>query len=236
MLGKEFNNIYKDQLFYKILNRDCLDYYGITYDNGLNIFNGSLSYIDNIINKENNENKYNEIESNDGIVFFKKEDIYLMCNNYDAHYIVSISLPDDAIINIYDNGLYLTDKIIINMQNGGLIEDFEYWENGDFCKRQVQENGNTLRFVKYKNKYICKLALEENSNAFQFVDDNLKDNNICEYAVKRNGLNLQFVPYNMRTEEICKYAVKNNSDAIHFVPYNHKDMFYGKKRKYGFFN
>ena len=235
MLGKEFNNIYQNQLFYKILNRDCLDYYGITYNDGLNIFNDSLNYIDSIIDKENNF-RYNEIETKDGIVFFKKEDIYLMCNNYDAHYIVSVSLPDNALINMYDNGLYLTDKIIINMQNGGLIEDFDCWYEEDFCKRQVQENGNTLRFVKCKNKYICNLALEENGNSFQFIDDKYKDHIICEYAVKKNGLNLQFVPYNMRTEEVCKSAVKNNVDALQFVPYNHKDIFYGKKRKYGFFN
>ena len=234
MLGKEFNNIYQNQLFYKILNRDCLDYYGITYDNGLNIFNNSLNYIDTIIG-ENNNFKYNEIESKDGIVFFKKEDIHLMCNNYDAHYIVSISLPDDAIINMYDNGLYMTNKIIINMQNGGLLEDFTYWYDEDFCKRQVQENGITLRFVKCKNKYICKLALEETGTAFQYIDDIFKDPYICEYAVKSNGLNLQFIPYNMRTEEVCKSAVKNNVNAIQFVPDSYKNMFYGKKRKYGFF-
>lgn len=235
MLGKEFNNIYQNQLFYKILSRDCFDYYGITYDDGINVFNNSLNYIDTIIDKENYF-KYNDIESKDGIVFFKKEDIYLMCNNYGAHYIVTVSLPDDAIISMYDNGLYVTDKIIINMQNGTLIEDFIYWNDEDFCKRQVQESGITLRFVKCKSKYICKLAFEENCNAFQFIDDKYKDHIICEYAVKKNGLNLQFVPYNMRTEEVCKSAVKNNADAIHFVPYNHKDIFYGKKRKYGFFN
>jgi len=40
----------------------------------------------------------------------------------------------------------------------------------------------------------------------------------------------------MRTEEVCNSAVKNNVDAIHFVPHIYKDIFYGKKRKYGFFN
>jgi len=226
MLGSKFNKIYQNQLFYKILNISCLDYNRIIYDDGLNIFNNS------IVDKEN---YYSEIESIDGIVFFKKEDIHLMCNNYEAYYIVSVSVPDDAFINMYDNGLYVTDKIIINMKDAKFIEDFIYWNDQDFCKRQVQENGYTLRFVKNKSKYICKLALEENGNAFQYVDDIYKDHYICEYAVKKNGLNLQFVPYDLRTEEVCKSALKNNIDAIQFVPQHiYINIFQNKKRKYGF--
>ncbi len=83
-------------------------------------------------------------------------------------WIREVILPDDAKIYVEKNK-YKADKFILKekMEINQLLE----WNDPDFCKSAVRQNGMALQFIKPEllTKDICKLAVKQNGFAFQYV-------------------------------------------------------------------
>ena len=87
-----------------------------------------------------------------------------------------------------------------------LLEDFPSWNNLEFCKLAVQQNGYALKYVNGQTEEICKLAVQQKGYALCYVKE--RTDEICKLAVQQNGLALHYVKE--QTEEICKLAVQQN--------------------------
>ena len=67
---------------------------------------------------------------------------------------------------------------------------------------KVQQNGDTLRYVKQQTEGICKLAVGQDGDALQFVQQQTEE--ICKLAVQQNGHALRFVDKNIFKNDYIK--------------------------------
>ena len=142
--GFEFKQIYGND-FYKIFTNDLLhsDYQCV---NGINISSQTL----------NDDGTY----TNNGIYFIETKKIPLWIgNNPEKKYIVKVDVLDDSQIYV-ENDKFKTDKFSIDLSTKCEIKDFSYWNNSDFCKLAVQQNGLALCYVKNPTEEICSALFE----------------------------------------------------------------------------
>ena len=71
------------------------------------------------------------------------------------------------------------------------IEEYENWENEEYCRKMAEQDGLALQYVKEQTEKICELAATQNGLALQYVKEQTEK--ICEIAVKQDGLALQYV-------------------------------------------
>ena len=169
---------------------------GYQYKEGLNCLNGEF----------NNE----KICDSGGLYFCRKEDIgkWINYNDKVMYYIWDVELCEDS--KIVDMGDKLkTDKFILTNKR-------EKWNDDEFCKLAVQQDGYTLQYVKPElmTDEICKLAVKKNCYALQFIEEQTDE--ICKLAVQQNSYVLKYVKE--QTDEICKLAVRRN--GLHWNMYN----------------
>jgi hypothetical protein len=198
-LGSSFNEINKEKKFYKITNKEE-KHFDFQYKDGLNIDIHEFNPTD---------------ECEQGGLYFTE------LNNIKYYFefgiwIREVILPDDAQIYV-ENKKYKADKFILKekMEINQLLE----WNDPDFCKSAVQQNGCALQYVKseFQTEDICKLAVQQNGYAILYVNSELLTEDICKSAVQRHGCALQFIKPELLTEDICKLAVQQNGCALVYI-------------------
>ena len=195
MAGYEFKLKYPNTKFYKLTNEsECHN--NFQFKDGLNV--------DTI--------KFNPLGEcyPGGLYFTELNKISCWISYIDIMYIREVEIIDDSVVKIEQNK-FKTDKFIL--KNKQLISDFEYWNDLEFCKLYVKQNGMALRYVRNKTDELYKEAVKQNGMALRYV---LKQTDeICLLAVKNFGGALKYVL--VQTDEICKEAVKNYGMALKYV-------------------
>jgi hypothetical protein len=70
-------------------------------------------------------------------------------------------------------------------------DEFEQWNNPDYCKTAVQKNGFALKYVLKQTPMLCRIAVKQNGYALQYVQQQTPK--LCQTAVKKNGYALLYV-------------------------------------------
>jgi phosphoribosyl-ATP pyrophosphohydrolase len=152
-----------------------------------------------------------ELRIHDGVRFFVKEQISSFITGYHLEsciYIIEVTVPNNAKVFEIKTEYYgynKTDKILINLDNKILLENWDMWNDYDFCLKVVQKNGNLLKYVKEQTTDICLAAVQQNGWALEYVKEETPE--ICIAAVKQNGS--AFFLVKNQTPEICMVAVKS---------------------------
>jgi hypothetical protein len=188
--GNEFNALYPNTEFYKVLTKDY-KHYDFTYQHGLNVdhipFNTS------------------GICSLGGLYFTEVDKVSYWIDRFKSVYIAKVTIPSNASVYV-EKDKFKADQFILDLDNKVLIKDFYMWENEEFCKNSVsQADTYNLVFVRNQPDEICKLAVKHDYRALEYVINQTDD--ICKIAVSNHGFALEFVKD--QTDDICKMAVKN---------------------------
>jgi hypothetical protein len=197
--GKAFKKLFSNKKFYKITNeKEC--HHNFQYKDGLNedtiLFNPSG-------------------KCNSGGLYFTELNKIGLWIDYGKN-IREIEVLDDSLIYI-ENDKFKTNKFIL--QNKVLLEDFQYWNNYDFCKSVVKQNYKTLKYIKQKfqTEELCRLAINQSAYALQYIKPESQTEKLCKYAVEQSGFVLQYVKPEYQSKELCEIAIKENGCAIEFV-------------------
>ena len=77
--------------------------------------------------------------------------------------IAEISMPADAQVYADPDGTkWKADKLIINKVY--LIEDWDKWNDPDFCVKALVQNGNVLKYIQNQTEEICLAAVQHLCN------------------------------------------------------------------------
>ena len=49
------------------------------------------------------------------------------------------------------------------------IEEYENWENEEYCRKMAEQDGLALRYVKEQTEKICELAVKQDGWALRYV-------------------------------------------------------------------
>jgi hypothetical protein len=137
--GNEFNELYPNTKFYKLLNEDLLDN-NFQYNEGLNVYTNYFSPY---------------IFSDDGLYFTERDCI--ACFIEDKKYIYEVIIPDDAKVCIGLNN-FKTDKMIISEPI--LLSEWEGWNDTDFLKKAFKQNSNVV-YISIKNHELFLKELSQ---------------------------------------------------------------------------
>jgi hypothetical protein len=204
LTGSEFKAKYPNTKFYKLTNKSE-NHNGFQFIDGINIdtqkFNPSCTC------------------SKGGLYFTELNKIakWISYGEQNMKYIREVKILDDSQICIEENK-FKTNKFILHPKV--LLEEFEQWNNFEFCKLAVQQNGYALKYVKNQTDEICNLAVIQNPYTVYYVKDQTEE--ICKLAVQQNGIALRHVKE--KTEEICKLAVQQNGEALKYVKNQTEDI------------
>jgi hypothetical protein len=201
--GKDFNEIYNQRTFYKVL-ADSMVHHDLKYIHGLNIdiapfFPSSLCACG-------------------GIYFTDAEHIYLwLTYRSDLKYICKVTIPPDAKVFVEDFK-FKADRVLLDLQNKTLIEDFPHihWDN------IVKSCGFCLKYVKSQTPEICEMAVKQNGFALQFVHPDCNTEALQRLAVEREGLALRYIE--KPTPALALFAIQQNGLAIEFVKHPTDEM------------
>jgi hypothetical protein len=165
--GRDFNELYPNTKFYKLTNQ-LETHNGFKYTDGLN--NDTILF-----------NPYGSC-SPGGLYFTEYDKIPLWINyaNQSMCYIREVIIPYDARIYIEENKIK-TNKFYLSPRK--LIEEFEGWDNHEYCLSAVKLNGFALEYVKEQTEEICLAAVNKNGRALQYIKEQTDE--ICLQAVKQ---------------------------------------------------
>jgi hypothetical protein len=197
--GSSFNEINKGKKFYKITN-EKENHLGFQYRDGLNI----------------DIHEFNPTgECKKGGLYFTDFDNLVYYFGFGI-WIREVILPDDAQIYV-ENKKYKADKFILKEKMG--INQLLEWNDPDFCKSAVQQNGYAIVYVKSEllTEDICKLAVQQDGYVIEYVKSELLTEDICKLAVQQNWCAIVYVKPELLTEDICKLAVQQNWLALKYV-------------------
>ena len=184
---------------YEILSKkhEISDY---TYKLGLNV-DSNFNY-----------SSFCPYEDTDGLRFKELDQVYID-RNCDPEYdfgIAFITIPADAKVHT-SRYFHKADKLIVDKIIP--LEDWEMWDNREFCERILSQTGNALRFVKNQTPELCLTAVRQNGDAIRFVKNQTPG--LCVEAVKQNISALQHVIN--QTPELCQMAIHKNDQACHYI-------------------
>jgi hypothetical protein len=178
-------------MYFKVLN-NSLKHHGFQYKLGLNI----------------DTNSFNKKEFENGLYFCSLKQVPLWMRNDSK--LAFVSIPNDAkVVHFRDKSK--ANKIFIHRIID--FENWEMWENEEFCLNAVKRNGCFLGFVKNQTEVVCLEAVKQTGYALLFVKNQTET--VALEAVKQNGIVLQDVKN--QTGEICLEAVKQNGYALRYV-------------------
>ena len=189
--GKAFKSQYPTKKFYK-LTTETENHNGFKFKDGLNTD----------IHPINTNNC-----SEGGLYFTDENNIsrWMWYGNKIMKWIREVEILNDSLIFV-ENDKYKTDKFILK-QKKYLYEDEE------ICNSAVQQNGNSLKYVKNQTEELCKIAVQQNGNSLKYVENQTEE--ICKLAVQNNCYAIKHMKY--QTEEICKLAVQQNGNSLKFI-------------------
>ena len=210
-----FNKMHTNTEFYKILNIDCT-HHGFKYKNGLNI--DTLPFHETHLS---------------GLHFTELYQIgrWILYGVY----IAKTTIPDDALIcTTEDNTQFKSNKLIVDLNNKILIQDFYAWARIDLCISYMKQNEYSLQFVKHDTipndiyEEMCYAAVQTNSVVLIYIKYEKVSMTmyaeICKRAVQQCGWALQFVRDDVLSQntyiEICEIAIASNPDAYMYVKRN----------------
>ena len=213
LTGFEFKDTYRNIKFYKLTNELEL-HNGFHYVDGLNIDTQKFY-------------PFNQCSSG-GLYFteLNKIGMWISYGDQNMTYIREVEILDDSLVHV-ENNKFKANKFYLHPKVS--LKDFEQWNNLEFCKLAVQQNGFALKYIseekqteeicstlfecKLEASLLSKLAVQQNGYALQFVKKQTEE--ICKLAVQQNAYALQFVKD--QTEEICKLAVQKNGHLLQYV-------------------
>ena len=147
--------------YYKVLN-DKMKHNDFQYKLGLNI----------------DTSEFNDEECKNGLYFCKKENVPKWMG-YGSK-LAFITIPETAKVHHFGDkskaNCIFIEKIID-------LQDWNEWENKEFCLEAVKQYGFALRYVENQTEKICLEAVKQNGFALQFVKNQTEE--MCLEAVKR---------------------------------------------------
>jgi hypothetical protein len=169
----------------------------------------------NIFDIKNSFNVY-------GLYFTDEENIFdWFFFKRNLKYISKVFIPDDAMVyhTKYNKGIYKSNKIILDLNNKFLIEDFEFFKKKELYMNIISNKGIMLKFINsnLQTPEMCKIAILNNGYSLKFVKHEFQTYELCKIAVKQNGLSLDFVKPEYKTYELFKLAVSNNGHSLQFI-------------------
>jgi hypothetical protein len=175
--GTVFNEIYKNIVFYKILEKDGI-HHGFKYKHGINKDIVPLPI--------------------GGLHFIEKS--YIPLYIFYGVYLCKVTVPNDAMVCVSEKilepsgrkiSVFKSDKLIVDVNNKIFIEELDDWNDYQFCYDAVQLNGYALRHVKNQTDELCELAVQDTGYAILSVKN--KTPKICEIAIQTCSNSAQFV-------------------------------------------
>jgi hypothetical protein len=221
--GKEFNEIFKDKFFCKIMEEDDLNNNkNITFSLIYNFYlftdfdkKNNLFVVDIPNDAKITIDKYNF--KTDKIILSKPTKIAENFSYLDIIKKISI----DKKINFILNDFILNSVKI----EPGLIKYLpDEYKTYDICLEAVSNYGAYLEYVPdiHRNEKMYLNAVKSQGNSIVFIKEKDITLELCKYAIKNSGLSLEFFPNRCKTFELCLDAVKENGYSIKYVPEKHK--------------
>ncbi len=132
--------------------------------------------------------------------------------------IAKVTIPEDALCIQESNDKWKANKIILS--DIKRLEDWEMWQNPDFCLAAVQQNEEAFKYVQALDEEVfhLKCKIDKISPALYHVRPEDQTEAICLNAVEKDGWSLQYVKPKLQTEAICLKAVEHHGSALQHVP------------------
>ena len=192
--GKQFNEIFKNNTFYKFTNDEEI-HYGYQYVDGLNI--------------DTNEFDIKGGECCKGGLYFTSEKyIYEWIDEY--QYVRVVTIPDDARVCIYKNK-FKSNKIFVEPRIK--ICDSYLLSNEELQKLAVQQNGHAIHYIKDPSEEVQKLAVQQNGGAICYIKEPSEE--VQKLAVQKNWGAIQYIKD--PSDQVQKLAVQQNWGAIKYI-------------------
>ena len=122
-------------------------------------------------------------------------------------------------------------------QNGLSLQYIEGpYQTEEICLYAVNNDWNSLQYVKNQTEQVCRTAIEKDGKAIQHVREPtpelgslsirqgggkefLKNMplDVCRIAVNMNGLFMEHIPAEKHVEELCQLAVRNNPYSLEWI-------------------
>jgi hypothetical protein len=113
-----------------------------------------------------------------GGMYFSDVDMSYLYLDY-GNKISLVSIPDDAQVYV-EESKFKTDKLILTE----IIDLYNFYkfDNYQFCKLAIAQNGLTICNVKDPPEELCKLAVSQNSYALQYIKKPTEE--VCKLAFR----------------------------------------------------
>jgi hypothetical protein len=122
-------------------------------------------------------------------------------------------------------------------QNGLALQHIEApYQTEEVCLYAVNNNWESLQYVKQQSVEICKTAIGKSGNAIQYVVEPTPElccsalengggiaciqafpPDVCLMAVQKNAAFLQYIPNEKQSHEVCLAAIENNPHVLQWV-------------------
>lgn len=209
ILGKEFNESKQKNKYYKIISAETA------------LQNNYLT---------SDLKKVVMLKNRNCLIRFESEtNLYRLFKPYFAKELICAAIiPDDAMVT-FDNTtsnanndqlMLFTNRLFLNITDSVAIDQFDLWNNLEFCYKSVCHNPLNFKHVPIKNQtfqlslnailsnsnmivHLKVLYLEQNEYSF----DKLTKPQIielCKHAVNRNPLLINYLPKQYQTFELKK--------------------------------
>ena len=191
--GKQFNEIFKNNTFYKFTNNEEI-HYGYQYVDGLNI--------------DTNEFNINRGECSKGGLYFTSEKyIYEWIQ---GEYVRVVTIPDDARICIYKTK-FKSNKIFVEPRIR--IYDSDLLSDEQVQMLAVQQNVRAIRYIKEPSDQVQMLAVQHNGYAIKYIKE--PSDQVQMLAVQQNGCSIRYIKE--PSNQVQMLAVQHNGYAIQYI-------------------
>lgn len=206
-IGRKFKQVYKEQVFVKITNRNE-KHKGMQYQDGLNI----------------DINKF-EPEGNNGIFFCKLEDCYnFICYGENIR---TLTIPNDAIVYDYGCGLFKADKLIFGEKMK--LGDHPIFKDIEFIKKAIKahpgyRNHHNIMSYNEINADFVKEVIALIPSAINLFPNTLLTTVILKSFISARAWNIKHIPRELITNELVQLAILTNDKEL--------DEWYKREQEY----
>jgi hypothetical protein len=214
--GVEFNDIYKEDKFYKIMN-EYEEHNDMKYKDGLNIDVKEF-------------NPHGQCLSG-GIYFAKGDIVYTFV--YIGPFIREVTIPNDARVH-FEGNKFKADRVILGPRRKLTYNDYleavqcrvhnvqfvpEIYRTEELYIAAASHMGCALKYISEisKTKKVCETAIRSYAGAIKYIPEKLITKEMCIDVVKRYKHSLVYIPKEYLDENMCSIAI-NNGDTLKCVP------------------
>lgn len=199
MKGIDFKNMYgKNNKFYKI------------FDNHISTHEDNV-----IINQNSNQTLLSCMPI--GLYFIELKNIGMWLGyKSNMKYIVPVEIPDDAMVTVKNTKFYSTE-LIIDIKNKCEIQNFPFWENVEFCKLSLEQNGCVLKYIhsKLHNYELSKIAVNNEGLSLKYVKSEYYTTELEEIAVSNQYVALLYL--REQNQRLIDLAINANFLSVIFI-------------------